>query len=244
MTQSRTRIRIRFTKQEELRWISHRDLARLWERLLRRAEVLLAFSQGFHPKPKISFPSALALGVEALDEVVEMEVLGAVSLAELQTRLEEQLPPGMKLLSLEFPATKARFLGSTFRIELPQDLVESTRDRIAQILQSEIIEVERDAKPVRCPVRQQFFELRLEGSDFYFTLPSVEVGTALRPSELLQVLGLEMLLESGSILQRVQVHLAEDSGIPGLPAAGQPLSHQPECETSSSLPIGNTQEQD
>ena len=80
MMPSETRLRIRFTKCGDVRWISHRDLARVWERLLRRAGLQLAFSQGFHPKPRISFPSALALGIEALDEVVELEVLGIVEL--------------------------------------------------------------------------------------------------------------------------------------------------------------------
>ena len=58
----RDRYRIRFGKTGLLRWIGHHDLQRLWERLLRRADLRLSMSQGFHPKPRINFPSALALG--------------------------------------------------------------------------------------------------------------------------------------------------------------------------------------
>ncbi len=97
---TKVRIRVHFTKAGDLRWISHRDLARLWERLLRRANLKLAFSEGFHPKPKISFPSALALGIVALDEIVEMDLVGEVDLEQARAQIEQQMPEGMQLLSL------------------------------------------------------------------------------------------------------------------------------------------------
>lgn len=122
---AKTRLRIRFTKSGDLRWISHRDLARVWERLLRRAGLQLAFSQGFHPKPRISFPSALALGIEALDEVVELEVLGEVNLASIGDVLRREMPPGMELLELQELTSglgKARVLGASYQI--PHGLAE------------------------------------------------------------------------------------------------------------------------
>ena len=68
---NRQRLRIRFSKQGDLRFISHRDLVRAFERLFRRTHMPLQMSEGFHPKTKMTFPSALALGVEARDEVME-----------------------------------------------------------------------------------------------------------------------------------------------------------------------------
>ncbi|HBO42708.1 MAG TPA: hypothetical protein DD670_01970 [Planctomycetaceae bacterium] len=62
----RQRVRIRFSKQGDLRLIGHRDLVRVMERLFRRAELPLGMSQGFHPKPRMSFPTALALGIGGL----------------------------------------------------------------------------------------------------------------------------------------------------------------------------------
>lgn len=214
MKPNQTRLRIRFTKTDELRWISHRDLARVWERLLRRAEIPLAFSQGFHPKPKISFPSALALGIEALDEVVELDILGAVDLIELRARISQQMPPGMELLSLEVSNSKARLLGSTFCVDLPDTLVPATQERIAELLQSDSIVAERDGKPVSCLVRQPFFDLRIDGSQLVFTLPNATQGTSLRPSELLDALGLGSLLETGALLRRTRSHLNEETGSP------------------------------
>ncbi len=76
----RQRVRIRFTKLDDLRWISHRDLIRLWERLLRRCGVALSMTEGFHPKPRLNFPSALAVGIAGADELLELD------LAEEHTR--------------------------------------------------------------------------------------------------------------------------------------------------------------
>ena len=70
----RHRVRIRFRKQDDLRWIGHRDLMRCCERWFRRAGVALRRSEGFHPKPRMSFPSALAVGI-ALPAHVEFTVL-------------------------------------------------------------------------------------------------------------------------------------------------------------------------
>ncbi len=70
----RQRVRIRFRKEDDLRLISHRDLVRTLERLFRRAELPLGMSEGFHPKPRMSFPSALAVGIAGTDEVMELEL--------------------------------------------------------------------------------------------------------------------------------------------------------------------------
>lgn len=207
MTENATRVRIHFTKRGDLRWISHRDLARVWERLLRRAELELAFSQGFHPKPKISFPSAIALGIEALDEIVELELIGAVDLAEVGHRIALQMPVGMELLSIDKQLGKTRWLGASYSLDIPDHLLESTQARIAEILDAGMIHVLRENKPIECSCQDAYFEIRLEGNKLLFSLPVADQGASLRPSELLQQLHLEQLLTDGTVLQRIQVHL-------------------------------------
>jgi hypothetical protein len=69
-----TRIRITFAKQGALRYIGHLDLHKMWESATRRARIALAYSQGFHPKPKIQFASALPLGFSSRCEVADMWV--------------------------------------------------------------------------------------------------------------------------------------------------------------------------
>jgi radical SAM-linked protein len=117
----RIRFRIRFGKTDLLRWISHRDLARLWERLLRRAQLKLSMTEGFHPKPRVAFPSALALGVESLDEVVEIELAEEMTPQDLLLRLEADQQPGLIIKSVRrVPegAGKAQLLASNYTISL------------------------------------------------------------------------------------------------------------------------------
>lgn len=208
----KTRLRIRFTKCDDLRWIGHRDLARVWERLLRRVGLELAFSQGFHPKARISFPSALALGIEALDEIVEMEVLGQVGLEQLGEEIRREMPAGMELLSLESPEYglgKAKVAGASYRIEVPEAWREGLAEKIGEVTRREMIEIVRDEKKtIRCESAHEFFNVCLDEQFLMFSIPSIDQGS-IRPSELLELIGLSGLLDSGATLQRTQVHLRE-----------------------------------
>ena len=100
----RQRIRIRFSKTGDLRLISHRDLVRVWERLFRRAALRLSMSEGFHPKAKLNFPSALGLGIAGLDEVMEVEIEEPADVEQLRRRLEPLCPPGLEILQITAPA--------------------------------------------------------------------------------------------------------------------------------------------
>src|SRR5687768_4212376 len=91
----RQRVRIRFRKEGDLRWISHRDLARAFERLFRRMGLRLSMSEGFHPKARMTFPSALALGIAAHDEVMELELAEPADAADLAARFTALAPPGL-----------------------------------------------------------------------------------------------------------------------------------------------------
>jgi hypothetical protein len=80
-----TRLRITFAKQGALRYIGHLDLHKMWESATRRAGVALAYSQGFHPQPKIQLASALPLGFSSRCEVADMWVDDEVT-DDIQTR--------------------------------------------------------------------------------------------------------------------------------------------------------------
>ncbi len=216
---SKTRLRIRFTKTGDLRWISHRDLARVWERLLRRAGLQLAFSEGFHPKPRISFPTALALGIEALDEVVELEIVGEIDLQAIESSVRAQLPAGMELLELkplQSGLGKARFIAASYRIPLPVDRIECTNQKIDELLARETIEVRRDEKTIVCNTRDPHFSMRIDDGYLLFSLPAVAQGS-IRPSEFLTCLGLSDLLEHGALLQRTAVQLSDESNLDSSP---------------------------
>lgn len=211
---TKTRIRIHFTKTDDLRWISHRDLARAWERLLRRAGLQLAFSEGFHPKPKISFPSALALGIVALEEIVEMDLVGPVDLADARERILRNLPEGMQLLRMTDlpPGAKAVFTAASYEVELSPADSQAVREQLAQYRVAGKVQIDREGKTLEAKFGDPLFEISCEGDVLRFTLPTTAQGS-LRPSELLAALSIAHVLPGGAVLTRTRVHLAPERSV-------------------------------
>lgn len=116
------RIRIRYAKRGPLRFTSHRDFARAFERALRRAAVPIAFSQGFTPHPKISYASAAPTGVGSEAEYLEIGLQAEVDPEQLRAALDAALSPGLDVLDavVAGPGSLAdRIDASSWRLELP-----------------------------------------------------------------------------------------------------------------------------
>ena len=156
------------------------------------------------------------MGIEALDDVVELELIGDFDLVDVGQRIALQMPAGMELLSIEKQTGKTRWLGSSYSIELPNHLIEPTQARIAEIMEAGMIHVLRENKPIECSCVDAYFEIRLEGTKLLFSLPVAGEGASVRPSELLQQLQLEQLLTDGTVLQRTRVHLDQRTPEHGL----------------------------
>lgn len=184
-------MRLRFQKTGALRFISHHDLMRLFERAVRRADIPIGMSQGFNPRPKMSFPMALALGAEGVDEVVELELSRWVAPSRLQENLQAQLPPGLVIISVEpiAPKNPSRVEELVYRIE--GDISdEITREKIDEFLTGEKFQILREKK-----CGQRLFNLRssivsiaLEDGAILLRLKPSEEGMA-RPDEVLSALG-------------------------------------------------------
>lgn len=106
------KVRAEISKDEEIRYISHLDYARSIERAIRRANLPVAYSEGFNPHMKIAFASALAVGVTSEAEYLDIEMKEDVELDLLCTRLCMQLPPGIKLKQAKYmpPEQKSQAL--------------------------------------------------------------------------------------------------------------------------------------
>lgn len=89
-------------KKSDMKFLSHLDFSRTIIRALRRAGIPLVYSQGFHPKPKISFCPALALGIEAEEEFIDFISCRLLSLTEAKKRINASLPSGLKVLRMAF----------------------------------------------------------------------------------------------------------------------------------------------
>jgi radical SAM-linked protein len=100
-------VRLRYTKLGKVRWISHRDVARALERAFRIAQLPLAFSEGFSPRPRVSFGLALSTGHESDAEYVDLVLAEAVDLDELPSRLDAGLPEGIAIVGAVALADRA-----------------------------------------------------------------------------------------------------------------------------------------
>lgn len=94
-------MRIMYSKTNEGRFLSHLDLLRAVERAFRRAGLPLAYSEGYNPHPRISYGSALAVGVTSEAEYLDVELRQRVSAAEAAKRIEAALPPALKLVAVK-----------------------------------------------------------------------------------------------------------------------------------------------
>src|SRR5687767_7636396 len=92
------RLRLRYAKRGRLRFTSHRDFARAFERALRRAEVPMAYSAGFSPHQKVSYINATPTGVASEAEYLEIGLDRAVDPESLRRALDAALPPGLDIL--------------------------------------------------------------------------------------------------------------------------------------------------
>src|SRR5262245_50882994 len=96
----RDKVRIRFKKTGDLRLVSHHDLMRCFERMLRRAELPFHSSEGFNPRPRLVFALSLALGLAGTDEVAELELDDELPTEEIHRRLSRQAPAGLEIVSV------------------------------------------------------------------------------------------------------------------------------------------------
>jgi radical SAM-linked protein len=101
MAKRMQRLRLTFSRGEEIKYISHLDLMRCWERALRRAEVPLAYSEGFTPHPRISLAAPLPLGVTSEAELMDISLQKTLSPYSLIQSLRKQLPPGIDILEVQ-----------------------------------------------------------------------------------------------------------------------------------------------
>ena len=90
-------VRLQYTKLGKVRWISHRDVARALERSFRIAQLPLAFTEGFSPRPKVSFGLALSTGHESDAEYIDLVLAEEIELDTLAARLGEGLPAGIAI---------------------------------------------------------------------------------------------------------------------------------------------------
>lgn len=203
------RVRVRYNKLGKIRWTSHRDVARMWERAFRRIELPLAYSQGFSPRPKVSFGLALPTGHESLAEFLDIDLApeSTVDTNALPGRLTPVLPVGIDVLAAAVIDDHADSLqhevtSCTWEVEAAGLPFETAAHAVERALAAEALVVTRQRKgqDVTDDIRPALISLNVTGPTPVGSLLECELATVtrgVRPSELLRALGPD--IEEGSV---------------------------------------------
>ena len=143
------KLRIRYTKRGRLRFTSSRDFQRALERALRRADVPMAFSAGFHPHPRISYANAASTGTASEAEYVEISVTHRVDPESVRLALDEALPPGIDIVTVVEAAPGAladRLEASDWLLEFGGLDVQTLQGAVDILLARDTAEVTRMTK--------------------------------------------------------------------------------------------------
>jgi radical SAM-linked protein len=241
LEQPRQRLRLTYEKGEAIKFISHQDEFRLWERTLRRADLPLLYSQGFTPQPQLQFASPLGVGITGVNEFLDITLSPPVSLAEVEQRTRAKLPPGVVLhavaeVPLKTEALQGLLIGADYTIliyaepdEIAPALITKT---IEQFLAQQTVWRERERKGEKYiyNLRPLVFELTYIGyapdreEHQIFLRVQQREGATGRPDEVVAALGFE---DYARTLRRDRVYLANQPADLAMFAA-YPLIHQDE----------------
>ena len=187
------RIQITFSKQGALRYTGHLDLHKLWERAARRAELPLAYSQGFHPQPRMNIAAALPLGFSSTCEVLDLRLERDIELDSLPDQLNATLPPGIHVSAVaqvdeRAPALQTQVLSAEYEVRMIEAGFPSEVRRSVEALMAaeSIIRIRREKQYDLRPLIE-WVEVR--GDTIAMRLAAREGATG-RPEEVLAELGI------------------------------------------------------
>ena len=198
-----TSIRIRFTKAGRVRFVSHRDVARLFERALRKLHLPVAYTEGFSPRPKLSFGLALTVAHESEAEYLDVELTKPIDLEELPAEFTAALPDGITVeaVVINEPGTESlqqAIVCCDWSIEILGATESEIAAAVAQVLAASELPLERvrKGKTTTADVRPAILQLEVAGP----TGDGVEVlaqlateSVSLRPAEMVRVLGTDLV---------------------------------------------------
>ena len=195
-TQNPERVLLRLQKGGEVKYLSHLDFIRAFEHALRRARIPVEYSAGFNPRPRMSFGSAVGVGVTSDDERIILELAEPMAASEVKEALNSMLPEGIEVLEAEaLPEGTKRVAttGSQFRLIVQGD--SSAIEKAAgELLESKEIPVTRvrENRTKESDLRPNLIEARVTGSDgdsviLEIGLRSGDSGGA-RPQDFMQAL--------------------------------------------------------
>ncbi|MBM7556191.1 TIGR03936 family radical SAM-associated protein [Halanaerobacter jeridensis] len=220
---SNYKLRTKVIKGAEVRFISHLDFMNTLTRALRRAEIPIAFSQGYNPRPQISFASALAVSLTSESEYIDFELTKDLDPAEFRIRLNQELPTGIRVEKAMKVPVKIDSLMSIInagsyivRLEFKEKLTtEELEEKVRQFLEKDeikIIRKRRNKSDRELDLRPMIFSLEVVGVQGEIGTISmlVQTGSAgnVRPQEVIRALAKEF-----EVIQRPRMINIHRSGL-------------------------------
>jgi len=210
------RHRFRFSKSGPTQYIGHLDLARTLERAFNRAQVPVAYTQGFNRRPRMQFASALPLGFTSRAELADVWLVETMPPTEMQSRLAAKMAPGITILEVwEVPLSAPNLQTITRSAEYEALLPESVpagvlAESIANLLAAAALPRERKGKPydLRPLVETILLVEEDKGAGRLKMRLTLLPGQTGRPDEVLAELGFDPL---DIRVERTAIHLAEDA---------------------------------
>jgi radical SAM-linked protein len=193
--------RLRFSKEANFKFVSHLEMIKSIERALRRAQIPLAYSEGFHPHPRLSFGPALAVGISSIDEYFDLVLREEREPEALVTKLNRVLPTGLEITAARRCKAAVKPLNAiinraAYLVELAAtpETVNSVTARIGEITAAAEIIVTRTNKNISKTVniRPWLHSIKIENSSInrLHIQISGEIGSGgnLRPEEILTLI--------------------------------------------------------
>jgi len=194
---TRQRLRIKFSRGQELKYISHLDLMRLWERALRRANIPMAYSEGFNPRPRLSFGSPLAVGVTSNSELMDIFLEQRISPHHLTTNISKQLPNGIDVcevqeVGLKVPSLQSQTSHAEYRIDIEMNRpTEEVKLAIQDFLKREHMQWQhiRDKKTRKYDIRALVEDISILGYQSNDCILDMRLRISGRPDQVTLALG-------------------------------------------------------
>ncbi len=238
------KIRIRYTKNGKVRFTSHRDVARLFERSFRKLRLPVSYTEGFSPRPKVSFGLALTVAHESDAEYLDVDLATPVDLEGLPKRLTAALPDGLAVDAVGFLEPGAVSLQQAitscrWAIEVLNGTEVDVAAAVTAVLQAKELPLERERKGKSSivDVRPAILALEVAGPTDVGVQLVAELATeqvSLRPSELVRVLSSD--LSEGRVRRTHQFTTVDGIRSEPLPAPGSLTASTPGL--ASAEPIG------
>lgn len=200
------KVRIRFRKAGDLRLVSHLDLMRSFERLLRRASLPFHMTGGFHPTPRLVFAQSLSLGLVGHAEVAELELTEVIEPADVLTRLRTHAVPGLDFLSCVRVPVKTTARPRRAVYLFPADPTPDLQNRCAEFLAATEVWADRARpQPRQINIRHYIDTLVVSPEGVRASVWLTQTGSA-RADELAKALG----LTDPTGMERLELELADE----------------------------------